>query len=218
MKTIVYKGEIAEDLCKEINSKKEIVPPSSFDINMIHKCSRQQILRTRGETRKKETNESLHVMAIKGKWANVFRSCKRTRVVKAGAILADANSNITATSDVIIEFKDNIYIVDVKPVGHKLFTKVKHNGPMGKDVITIQAYIWLSELKNGIIIYEDIGNQDYEIFLVRKNQPMINAIETKLNKLTSFQVSGVIPNIPEDINEYECDSCEYNKTCKKLGE
>jgi len=219
MSDIVYKGDIVKNLCEQIDGKKEVAPSSSFDINLIHRCSRQQILRSRSSATRKNVNKVFHENAIKNKWTEILRACKKVRIVENKPMLADTNCNITVIADVVIEFKDNIYIVNVVSVDSQIFSKVKDNGPRRKDVITMQAYIWLSELEKGIIIYEDISNQQYDVFLVRKDILMINAIETKLKKLTSFQISGVIPDVPDDINKIECESCEHKQTCKKqLGD
>lgn len=220
MKSIVYQGKLYRSLKEEIESEKKSYNSRVFDIESIHKCPRQQIIKYGIGSKVENTNKSIHDNFIKSKWAEIFKRCTKIRLVNSSAVLSDANCNISLNSSAIIEFKDDIYITYIKPVDSDTYNKIKSNGPMKKDVITCQAHIWLSELQNGMIIYEDLSSQEYEIFFINKDVGIINFIENRLRYLNSYQISGKIPPVPKE-NENretskECINCEFRDKCYKL--
>jgi hypothetical protein len=56
---------------------------------------------------------------------------------------------------------------------------MRENGAFKKDVIEIMVYMWLTETKGGILLYENKDSNEYSIFYVDFYIPIINSIKKK---------------------------------------
>jgi len=212
--TVVSKGKITSklsDLVREgcITEISSVFRPDSLtecDRRLLYHCKNKQTF---------HKSKMLHNKAITDKWIDLLSTTKGVRVVEKNVVVADANCNINGVIDIIVDFQDKIFVVKVKNIDSLVFDKIKTNGPRRKDVFEVQAYIWLSELEEGLLVYEDIGDQRFDILHIEKSKEIIKSIEAKFGDLVRYQVSGRMPKKPENISREYCESCEYHKICSE---
>jgi len=200
---------------REIERKSTTPIDGSFDPSRITECSRRLSYRAAGVASSfsdsylnDQTDE-----AIKTKWISILEICPSVKVMEAHLVVADSKFNITGNIDAVIEL-DDIYVTLIKPVSDCDFGNVVENGAFKKDVIEAVLYLWLSEIKNGMLIYDNKNNGGHLVFHVEPYAPIINSVKAKCSDLVQHKLMGQLPKRPyKNKNSKECSICEFRDKC-----
>lgn len=188
---------------------------SSFHPSSITECPRRLIYKTQIHSDNK--NEFLNDMDIvfsRKKWIDFFQKTKVAQVLRDEFIAADCHYNISGTVDAVLKINGNIYVTKIYSICNSDFIKMRENGAFKKDVIEVITYMWLTETKGGILLYENRDNNEYSIFHVDFYVPIINSIKKKCLDLIEHKINGKVPERPYDSNESnECIICEFKEKC-----
>lgn len=215
----VKKDEISslfDFILKEGRKKLHQYPSSSFDPSRLTECPRRIIYRANGcSSENLDTYLSTHhELFAKKKWIEYFESCKSINVLYKNAPLADCHYNISGNIDVVLKIGGCNYVVSIMELNQEDFIKLGKNGAFKRHVVEVMIYIWLMELHDGLLLYENKNNNDYSIFHVKLYEPIVRSIIKKCLDLIENKMQGIIPKRPYDKKESnECLVCEFSKKC-----
>lgn len=189
----------------------------TFHPDGLTECGRKLIYRTSGS--KYQTGYSVLETESnyfsKLKWIHILKCCKDIKVLDSDIIASDDKHNLLTKVDCVIEMEDETQIVVfIKSLSSSDFENVKNNGATRKDIVRIITDMWLIELSNGIIIYENRDTLRFLIYKVIPNNAIINTIKLKSKNLYDNKIKGILPSRPYKNNSSkECQECEFLKTC-----
>jgi hypothetical protein len=191
-------------------------PVSVFDPSHVTECPRRMIYRANGCM----TENSISYPSIyndlfaKKKWMEYFSKCKPIKIVDKNIVAADCHYNVSGNVDAILNMGDCLYVAKIQPVGQEDFSQINKKGAFKKHVVEVIVYIWLTELRDGLLLYENKNNNDYTIFHVKLYEPIIKSVTKKCLELMENKIQGIIPARPYKTKESnECMSCEFLKRC-----
>jgi len=182
--------ECGRKLCYRVNGKKYICQYT----NMEYNCN----------------------IESKKRWINILDHIDGVKVLESDVVASDYNYNIITKIDCVIEIteKDLQYVVLVKSVEENKFNTVKNNEATRKDIVEIMTNMWLIELSNGIIIYENRNSLDFIVYNVIPSNEIVNSVKEKTKKLIVYKNKGSVPPRPyADRESYECKHCEFYGSC-----
>lgn len=108
---------------------------------------------------------------------------------------------------------DERYVVDFKTVRSEKFSYLKKPDPV--YVTQIRIYMWLLDIKQGIIFYEEKNSHEIKEFRVLQDEHHIEEIKKNAKKLWGVLQSKRIPAIHERYRKDRkpCYYCEYRDRC-----
>jgi len=147
------------------------------------------------------------------KWLDYLAKCKKIRIINKYLFASDSIYNLHGYLPAVVEFKDLIAGVQIKGVNNKKFSKVKKKGVIKRDAIELMIYIWLLEISDGLLIYENLDNQDYLILHIESYKPIIKSVKKKCLEVINCQQKGEAPLKPYKNKAMECKECEFLNKC-----
>lgn len=207
--------DLESSLEKELNEITYIIN-SSFSPSDLVQCPRRLFFKLNNKY-KSISNEKLRNNEITtSKWISNLKKCKKCRILKENACLSDCNYQLVGNADAIIELLNRLIVVKIKVVTHNDFTKIIKKNARRKDVVETMIYMWMAEVKDGLLIYDNESNNEYRIFHVLYYNPIINSVKNKCLKILKHKQEGLIPCRPyQDPNNIECENCEFTNNCWK---
>lgn len=190
-----------------------------FQPEYVTQCERRIVYRTLGCKTEAQISPPKSD-GIKGKWLSMLMKMNDVSVLGVDLLVSDINNNICGTIDLILSF-DNTNtksICMIRGVNSETFDKIKSNGAIRRDVLADMVYMWLAEIPNAIMIYENMENEEFEIFHAIPRNDYIASAKEKYRKLMMFKLQGNIPDRPKrcsDMDTQECKICEFKNTCWK---
>lgn len=207
--------DFENSLDKEFNTATSIIN-SSISPSEIVECPRRLFFKSVNQYNGVSNKEQRHNEMVINKWIKNLKNCKKCRVLKENACLSDCNYKLVGNVDAIIELFDNLIVVRIKPVKNYDFKQIIKNGAKRKDVVEIMTYIWMAEVKDGILIYENISNNEFRTFRIFYYKPIINSIQKKCLTILEHQRNMSLPlRSYENKNSFECKKCEFINKCWK---
>lgn len=191
-------------------------PSSVFDPSHITECPRRIIYRASGCISENTSSylSSYDFLFSKKKWIEYLSQCKNIKVIDKNVVAADCHYNVSGNADVIINMGGVVYVVKIQPVNANDFVQIKKKGAYKKHVVELITYIWLTELYDGLLLYENKNNNEYITFHVKQYEPIIKSIMKKCLGLMENKIMGVIPPRPYKCKDSsECILCEFRKQC-----
>ena len=216
----VKKGD---DVCKFIESfldreknARNIIYGSGIDPEEITQCPRRLIYKTQNTKPKNFNTRWITELKTKEKWIEYLRTAREgILVIESELPLSDCNFGIEGKIDVVASiFKDRKYVIQIHALSNKDFLTVQNKGVIKKHVMAMQIYLWQTELDDGLLIYENKNNQNYQVFHIEKYLPIIGSIKDKLSRLRKSKLIDNLPSRPyESSAAKECSNCEFIKEC-----
>lgn len=150
-----------------IHASALIIPEGSW-------CAREQIIKYfKGEDeykylppkvlRRMQNGNSVH-----HKWQTLFQ---RTGVANRIEHQLLSNGIVTGTPDAVIELGKKRYVIEIKSTNDKSFSSMTKL-PVGTKR-QLMYYMYLTGIPNGIAIYENTNDSEFEIYLVDYDQEFI---------------------------------------------
>lgn len=209
----------------EKSSKDFLETPFTQDITRtvspdeLTECERKIAYRTKvGKCRLGYNNaEYLAMMYAKVRWLDILKDTKGVKILDRWVTASDCNYNIVTKIDCVIEVSDMDdlqSVVYVKSLKEEDFADVKKNGAKRKDIVRVMADMWLVEVSNGVIIYENRSNLDFVIYRVIPQNEIINSVKAKTKSLYDHKLNSTIPSRPyKTCSAKECQECEFFTHC-----
>ena len=150
------------------------------------------------------------------KWIDYFDKSKKIVLKASKYYVSDCKFNIGGLVDAVISVKDEIIVVKIRSVNDEDFQKIQKKGALKKDVIASIVQLWLMEIEDGLLIYENKNDQRYEIFHVEQHKPILESVKQKCMSLYKNLAIGQVPCRPyKTKNSKECGLCEFQTSCWK---
>jgi hypothetical protein len=210
--SIALSGDLAKDNEKRSSENKgTVLKPSQ-----ITQCPRRMFYRSQGIEHECDNSfaEGCSLKALADKWIYMLGKCNSVNVVDEHIVVAHAKYNLSGSIDAYVEFDGYMFMVKVKPTD---IDRVRLTGAKRKDVVEVVTYLWMTELKDALLIYEDINGSGYKIFHIEPYAPIINTVKSKCSSLINSQLSGVEPprlkGVTETDEVSECKRCEHSYKC-----
>ena len=153
---------------------------------------------------------------LQHKWASLMMRMDGVILHGVSVPVNDAKYNLSGQIDMLLEFENrNMKAIDmVRSVYPEEMSQIKLKGPFRKHVVSDMINMWMIEIPNGIMIYEDQLNKDIEIFHVVAYNPIINRAKEKFLEMERFRMMGQVMDRPhKDPNDKECVSCLFKQKC-----
>lgn len=150
------------------------------------------------------------------RWSGIFCNDENVNILQSDVEVSDIHYNVSGKVDLVLHFENfnKNSICMIRCVNGKDFQDIVEKGPFKKDVITDMVYMWLSEIPNAIMIYENMDEEKFEIFNIVPYNPIIQAARTKFKELMTYKINGKLKDRPyKDQNNRECLSCEFKSLC-----
>ncbi len=195
----------------------------SFNHEVFHtrhstQCPRRTIYRVNATTQVNATpisfNEENNCQYVKKKWVDFFSNTRGIILRDKNVVAADCNYNLIGQADAIIEVENVVSVLLIEALNPSEYkTSIETKG-LRNNIVDLMMVMWLTEIKNGILLYENTSNQEHYVLHVIPYQPIINSVVKKYVELMNSKLFRILPDRPyEDNSNEECLKCEYNKTC-----
>lgn len=188
-----------------------------FNPNNITECERRILYRARGEKNKQSHNIFFEIdtqEAVKNKWLNFFKKSLSIKLLDRDVVVADCNFNLTGKVDGILKANNSIFVLIVRALNSKDFIRITEKGALRKHIVELMVYMWLAEIKDGIILYENKDNQEFCLYHVVPYLPILEASRKKCMQLLEHKIKGTMPTQPyKNQDEPECTICEFKDKC-----
>ena len=217
----VQRDEISKSLESLINQnnidKSIFYPTTNFDPSRITECPRRIIYRVNGISSSINYRSYLEIMDqifSKQKWMEIFSKSKGIKIVEKNVVSADCHYNISGNIDAILNMGGKLYVIKIQRIDAEQFSQIESKGAFKKHVIEIIIYLWLTEVYDGILLYDNLNQ--YRVFHIKYYSPIIQSITSKCLSLMDYKMKGEIPDRPyKNEKSSECVKCEFCQTCWK---
>lgn len=217
-KLFAVKDPVADEFFRIIiceNKRRNLkISREVFNSAYLTECDRRILYRSRGE----KTEDKLPIgiddgESLKNKWSNFFEKSIKINMIRKAFLVADCNYNIAGDIDNVVKIGDVFFVVMIKDLPSKDFNRAE-NKAFRKDVVETMINMWLSEIQNGILIYEDRNTGIFSVYHIVPYVQIIEACKKKCLKMVAFKMKGGLPERPYKNNdEKECAMCEFKKVC-----
>jgi len=191
-------------------------PVSVFDPSHLTECPRRIIYRANGcKSEKSIPYLTAHnQLFIRKKWLEYLAKCKSIKMINKNVVAADCHYNISGNVDAILNIGDIVYVTKIQTLNNEDFLRVQKKGAFKKHVIETIVYIWLTELRDGLLLYENQDTNEYMSLHIKLYEPIIKSVMKKCLGLMEDKIQGVVPPRPyKSDSSSECVVCEFTKKC-----
>lgn len=196
-----------------IKEKKKTIT-SSFLPASITECPRRLCYKITYYYMDNSPYDTIAADHIAKKWVKYLEKCKGIRVINSHVIVSDEHFQVAGIIDSIIDIDDEIMVFKVKEINDDSFKTIQSSGALRRDVVEIMVYMWLAEMKSGLLVYENKNNNDVISFRIDYYQSIIQAVKKLCEVVINHKKQGVLPNRPYDSsNGEECNICEFKQQC-----
>lgn len=151
---------------------------------------------------------------IKRKWIQILKKLEGISILAEDVQLSDSNYNLSGKADAVVLIENKKYILNVFPVKEDVFINVNKNGAIRKNVIEIITNMWLAEIKEGLMLYENKNSDEYLVLKVKLFKPIIESVKSKASLLFKKIFENKTPDmIYKNSENTECESCLFVSKC-----
>jgi hypothetical protein len=150
------------------------------------------------------------------KWKNIFQINKRFDVLSDKYSCSDIKYNLVGSLDLIIRDTNNPrkpFAIKVHHVEQEEFKTIKEGKVPRKDIIELMANMWMAEIANGILIYENKNFFEFEIYHISPDTILINSIKTVCKDINKYNITREFPARPYETISTECEKCVFKASC-----
>jgi len=189
-----------------------------FNSAYLTECDRRILYRARGEQALKHSEFSIidGRDSTKNKWSTFFSKSLKINLLEKDLLVADCNYNITGIIDSVIKIGNAVFVVMIKDLSSKEFSRVEKRA-FRKDIVETMINMWLSEIQNGILLYENRDTGVFSAYHIIPYVQIIEACKNKCLKMVGLKIKGGLPEKPYKNNEEkECQMCEFQTKCWEI--
>ena len=155
--------------------------------------------------------KEVHKSALIHKWCGILDYGDLLEVMETEFLAADCNHNVYSVIDIIGNISEIPVVINIEEISDEDFSS---GNAKRKHVIDTMIQMWLAEVNDGFLIYENLFTKEYNIFHILPNVSVLNAVKKKLINLSNSKISGTLPERKyETSNSKECKECSYCDRC-----
>jgi len=213
IKNIVFNNDNFVDQVKFIgrifNNKKHLFSieynPILLNSREISKCSRllvSQKLSPKNISLKEKTRMIMDNF-IKNAWINLLTENENFILVNRDSYFNDMSINLSCLVDAIIRIGKEPCVFLFRYLNKKEFENVQEKGAMKKDVIDMTCCLFLSQLHDGILIYQ---HHIPLIYHIKSSDEIKDAIITKCKKINNYLINKEMPEKCVGFKNKKCNA------------
>jgi len=190
-----------------------------FNVMHLTECPRRMMYRVNNcKVESKFENKNIlvdfHSKFCKIKWLGIFSNSKGIKVLDKNILAADSEYNIVGKVDAIISCKGYVSALMIESIDESSYNIAIKNGGLRQQIVALMTSMWLTEVKNGVLLCENKNTNDYFLSHVIVSDAIINGVKSKCSKLMENKTLQQLPLRPYKTNDCEeCKCCEYNDKC-----
>lgn len=142
--------------------------------------------------------------------------CKGKRFRYVETHVKNTEYNFEGDVDVVLKSASTgeWLVVDLKTSKDSSYGRLSDNVVDFKYKIQITIYMWLLDIKQGIILYENKDNQEIKEIYVERDENIVNSIKKTAKDLLEILKQNKIPKRKYDKKtDYSCRYCDYARRC-----
>jgi len=176
----------------------------------ITKCDRKIYYRITTTEDSKDLKLDKHRKVMIDKWHEILKNSGYDPI-ESYYHASDHNYNIFAKIDFICRISELPVVLMVEEVDNLTFKNAIAKRP---HVVQLMTQMWLSEVNDGFLIYEDALTKEINVFHILPDVSVLNAVKGKLRTLRSNKMMGILPERKyETSNSKECRECCFIDRC-----
>lgn len=186
-----------------------------FNVMHLTECPRRMMYRANNcEVENKNILVDFHSKHHKIKWLDIFSNSKGITVLDKNVLAADSEYNIVGKVDAIISCEGYVGALMIDSIDESSYEIAIKNGGLRQQIVALMTSMWLTEVKNGVLLCENKNTNDYFLSHVIISNAIINGVKTKCRKLMENKILQQLPSRPYKTNDCEeCKGCEYKDKC-----
>lgn len=182
----------------------------SLNSEQITGCDRKIFYQITGEKTDDIFFSEVSKSFLVKKWVSIFEGVKKFEVLDSLKVFADQNYNVHAEIDIVGKMAGFPTILIIKKV-------IGFHKPKRRELVDAITKMWLSEVNDCFIIYDNVIEDNYKIIRIIPNENLLNGIKNKLKKIKLNKLSGVAPKRKyESIDSIECKKCFFKEKCWRI--
>jgi len=206
-----FSKNLQEDIEKTFNKGYNDISNEVIMSSNITRCDRRIYYELIGVETSGSKFEELHKTYLIKKWVDILLKTKTFEIINSNVMVADHNYNIVSEIDVIGKFSGAPVVIMIKEVEESTFL---NNSTKRLHVVEIMVQMWLSEINDGFLIYENILTKRHNVFHILPNVSVLNAVKQKMIILRDCKVIGKLPERKyETPDSNECKECCFTDKC-----
>ena len=197
---------------QEINLLDKYETRDTLKTSEIHMCPRKLLYKSIKPSKNGFTLDDFNNQFAIKKWAKLLKYY----VLGTNIVLSDCNYGIVGNGDIILDIEGCNVILKIQSLNADDFNKIVKNGPRKKHILELIANKWLAEIENGLLIYENRDNFEFEVFQIHASIYSVHIIESIKKKCVSLmkhKTKGELISRPYKEESKECKMCDYSSEC-----
>lgn len=187
-----------------------------FLTNQLTNCTRKTLYRVYGEEYDIDMAEELHQQSVKHKWLDFIEQSRIAKLIDKNIEAADTKYNLASRVDGVFRIGELTFTVLIKSVHNEEFQRIKERSAPRRDIVQLMMDMWLTEVKDGLLLYDNRETNDILTYHVLPYQPIINAACGRCLEMRDHKLMGKLTKRPYDSSDSEeCLACKFKATCWK---
>ncbi|AOQ24762.1 hypothetical protein MTAT_04390 [Moorella thermoacetica] len=122
---------------------------------------------------------------------------------------------IRGRTDAVVKVDGVDYIIELKSAKDKSFNNMKRYGPYESYRDQLQLYMFLTQIKNGLILVENKDTQELAEFDFDYNEDHSGRLVKKINTINDYVMNLSLPPIEFKADSFECTYCGFKSICRQ---
>ena len=178
--------------------------PELLSSREILKCSRLLVCqKLHGKTISlEEKTRMIMDNFVKNTWVNLLSQNENCIVMNRDVYFNDISINLSCLVDATIRIGKEPFVFLFRYLNGKEFKNAEKKGASKKDVVDMVSCLFLSQLHDGILIYQ---HKKPLVYHIKAHSDVFDAVKNKCKKINSFLINK---EIPEKCVGYEGKKCK----------
>jgi hypothetical protein len=212
MKQVVFNNDNFVDQVKFVgqpfNDKEYLFSikynPTLLNSREILKCSRLLVYqKLHGKTVSlKEKTRIIMDNFIKNIWINLLSQNENCIIMNRDVYFNDISINLSCLVDATIRIGKEPFVFLFRYLSKKEFENIENKGVAKKDVVDMTSCLLLSQLHNGMLIYQ---HKNPLIYHIKASKEVSDVVTNKCKKINGFLINK---EMPDKCVGYESKKCK----------
>ncbi len=120
--------------------------------------------------------------------------------------------NVSGRTDSLLLIDGKLCLVELKSANTNMF-KFHLKEPKEQHVWQLQLYMYLTNVQDGIILYEDKNTQEIKEFYIEYDHDLVEELVEKIRYVNECVRNGELPERESTPSEWKCRYCQYTSIC-----
>ena len=121
--------------------------------------------------------------------------------------------NISGRTDSVIIYNDKFYLVELKSANSNMF-KYQLKQPKEQHLWQLQVYMYLTNIHEGFLLYEDKNTQELKEFYIRYDPKLVSMLLDRIKFVNEHVANRTLPAREGEDSTWMCKYCNYNDACQ----